>query len=121
MKTYTTNASGFALLEILVMGFVVAIFVGGYFVLSSSNNALDLSINDSSYSTVVSTPEDEFSASGDGQSLPLPTVVPLDVNSSDKETVDLSKEVNSLLGEINQLDSIDKDLNLPDVDFSLSF
>ena len=109
-----TNAlksnKGFSVVELLVIVVVLAVIGGGLYVWNSQMKD-DPCGQDKNCQTNNQTVEPTL----------YPTTEPLPTDSNDATINSVAGEMNSLMGEINQLDTLDEDLSDPQVDLSLDY
>lgn len=108
----TSYRQGFALVEITLLVLVIGILVVGiYFVIGESTSIPSIT---TSPTTSQPTP-----VGIKYKPTIYPTQTPLTTNSSDGVLNQTADELNTLNNELNALDQIEFDLNLPEVDFSM--
>lgn len=119
MTNLKLKTNGMVMLEVLVAIFVIAVLAGAYQVYTSSlivsNEVMPTTTVESEDKGTV----DDFTIPTEAVSTSIPTQTPLQASVSDEEIQDLIAEVNSITDDINLLDEVGSELDLPSVDFSL--
>ena len=122
-KNYFTDTRG-AIIELLLILVVAVILLVGVLVYGGRNTPP----TDSGDGTPIVDESESPTPTGFGtisDPIQIPTSFPtestLNTNSGDATLNNAASDINQLIAELNGLDSIENDVNLPTVDFSISF
>lgn len=108
------NKKGFALIEILVIVCAVIIVGLGVYLVKQSNFPLEREVP--GQMTIAPTQIEDVLVLPTAN--PLPTLPPLNQEGTDTVVNQATQDLNQLVGELETLDQLDQNLNLPQVDFS---
>lgn len=114
------NNKGFAFEFVLIIVVAVILLGGVYLYSLNTKQEGSLAKNTAAPTSKVS-PKTEQIENLTPSPTPLPTVTEIKTDTGDAVVDQAAGELNTLLNEVNALDQLDSDLNLPSVDFSSDF
>lgn len=117
-KAFLSSQSGFAIVELSLVLFVLAILGAGVYFLKT-RSIRETTVIPTPKTIILPTEKDILPQNElDKTTTIFPTTTPAPVDSGDEDLDAVGQDLNQLEQEINTLDQLDSDLTFPEVNFS---